>query len=76
MTDAPPKPTPWWQIISRTFGIVIVLSVTAGWLRGQSISDPGVLLLLGIGAGLLGVDVAAFLRRNGRHNGKTGGDGS
>ena len=52
---------------SRVSGLLIVAAVIAGWERGYDISDPGVLILLAIAAALLGIDLTAVLRRNGKN---------
>ena len=54
---------PTWQFVSRTFGLAILVVVVVEWAMGKNISEPGVLMLLGIAASLLTLDVSATVRR-------------
>ena len=62
---------PTWQFVSRTFGLAILVVVLVEWGLGLNISEPGMLMLLGIAASLLTLDVSATVRRvaNGRSSG-------
>ena len=54
-----------WLPWRSCLGIAIVLGVLAGWELGRSISDPGVLVLLGIACSLLSVNIYVNMPRSG-----------